>query len=380
MEALNFSCQGESHIKSGKVCQDYSYSQVYENGYSIAIVCDGHGGQRYFRSNIGAKIAAQVAKEKVSIFISGVGESLLKRQPFTQKASVSTQTENQDFNKQSSIDKAFRQLFASIIFEWNQSVLAHAKDNPILDEEKTGLEKKWISEFEAGEKLEKVYGCTLILYASTADFWFAFQIGDGKCFSMDKQAQWSEPIPWDDKCFLNKTTSICDSSAIDEFRFCYDGDGNFPVAIFLGSDGIDDSFGAEENQENFYVQILKTIVKEGRDATFKEIETTLPQLSKIGSKDDMSIAMIYNNEILPEIYPKLIDWQIQNVKSHISEEEEKIRKAASIQESLESIKDPTKQNIIDLQYAKADEKSAIETRTNYLSQLDNLLKEMDTPL
>lgn len=377
MEALNFSCQGESHIKTGKGCQDYSFSHIYENGQTIAIVCDGHGGKRYFRSDVGARIAAEVAKDKVEIFVNEVGETLLKGQPFTQKASVSTQAENQDFNKQTAIEKAFRQLFASIIYEWNQSVLSHAQASALMEEEKPGLEEKWISEFEAGENLEKVYGCTLILYASTADYWFAFQIGDGKCFSVDEEGNWMEPIPWDDRCFLNRTTSICDASAVDEFRFCYEGDGRFPAAIILASDGLDDSFGSEENQENFYVQILKSLVKEGREETLKEIETALPQLSKIGSQDDMSIAMIFNNEILPSLYPKLIQWQTNNVKAHIAEEEEKIKKANLIQESLVSVQNPTRQNIIDLQYANTDEKRAIEARTSLLSRLDALLKELN---
>lgn len=68
--------------------------------------------------------------------------------------------------------------------------------------------------------------------------------------------------------------------AIDEFRYCFDGDGKFPVAIVLGSDGIDDSFDTEENQVNFYVQTLESIVKNGIDTE----KTTFLFLS-FGSKD-----------------------------------------------------------------------------------------------
>ena len=251
MDSLNFSCQGESHIATGKVCQDYSYSKVYENGNAIAIVCDGHGGKRYFRSDIGAKIAAEVAERKVSAFIEEAGFSLLKDTPFTQCVTISEQITNQDFDKTSNIERAFRQLFGSIIYEWNAIVLEHASETPISETEKEGLEERWIKEFDSKDNLEKVYGCTLLVCAYTPQFWFAFQIGDGKCFACDENGNWSEPIPWDERCFLNKTTSLCDSSAIDEFRYCYDGTGNFPIAVILGSDGIDDSFGAEENQANF---------------------------------------------------------------------------------------------------------------------------------
>lgn len=378
MNAINFSCQGESHIATGKVCQDYSYSKVYENGNAIAIVCDGHGGKRYFRSEIGAKFAAEVTEQKVTAFIEAVGSALLSGAPLTRRSAISTQIDNREFDKQSPTERAFRQLFGSIIYEWNTLVEAHANSNPITNEEKPGLEERWITEFEKGINLEKVYGCTLIVYVYTSEFWFAFQIGDGKCFSVDQNGNWSEPIPWDERCFLNKTTSICDSGAIDEFRYCYEGDGHFPMAMILGSDGIDDSFGAEENQENFYVQILKSLVKEGLEATITEIETTLPQLSKIGSQDDMSIAMIYNQEQVNEAYPKLIKWQISNVKRLIVEENEKIAKANKIQQALDMVEHPTKQNIIDLQYANADEKRAIESRSKLQGRLDTLLEELNS--
>ena len=377
MDSLNFSCQGESHIATGKVCQDYSYSNVYENGNAIAIVCDGHGGKRYFRSDIGAKIAAEVAERKVKAFIEEVGLSLLKGAPFTQCGTISEQITNQDFDKTSNAERAFRQLFGSIIYEWNAQVLQHASQHPIEDSEKEGLEERWIKEFEAKENLEKVYGCTLLVCAYTPEFWIAFQIGDGKCFACDENGNWTEPIPWDERCFLNKTTSICDSNAIDEFRYCYEGSGRFPIAVILGSDGIDDSFGTEENQANFYVQILKSIAKSGIEATLADIESTLPQLSKIGSQDDMSIAMIFDPQIVSMSLTKLIEWQIANVKRLIAEESSKIEQANKTQQSLESVGTLTRQNMIDLQYANTDEKRAIEARTKLQSRLDTLLAELN---
>lgn len=376
MDSLNFSCQGESHIITGKVCQDYSYSNVYENGNATAIVCDGHGGKRYFRSDIGAKIAVEVTEQKVKAFIEEVGFSQIKGEPFTQHETISEQITKQDFDKTSNIERAFRQLFGSIIYEWNAVVLAHATQNPISDLEKEGLDESWIKEYEEKVNLEKVYGCTLIVYASTPDFWFAFQIGDGKCFACDSDGNWSEPIPWDDHCFLNKTTSICDSGAIDEFRYCYDGTGYFPIAVILGSDGIDDSFGSEENQANFYVQILKSIAKSGIKATRLEIETTLPQLSKIGSQDDMSIAMIVDCEKVKSALPNMIEWQIANVKRAIWAEDEKIERANKIQQSLENVDSLSRQDLINLQYANADEKRAIEAREKLQGRRDTLLNEL----
>jgi hypothetical protein len=88
------------------------------------------------------------------------------------------------------------------------------------------------------------------------DGWFAFQIGDGKCVTIHPTPSYtnlnnptpsyttltSEPIPTDDRCFLNTTTSLCDPDATTEFRFCGGNAETTPVAIFLGTDGIDDAF------------------------------------------------------------------------------------------------------------------------------------------
>lgn len=376
MRNINFSCQGESHIASGKVCQDYSYSHVYENGNAIAIVCDGHGGKRYFRSDVGAKIAAKVAEIKVNGFINQIGDSLLKGIPFTQRGTISEQIAKGDFAKSNKIDSAFRWLFGSIISEWNAIVEAHVDSNPLTEPEKSSLEERWIMDFEGKVNLEKVYGCTLMVYVYTPYYWFAFQIGDGKCFACDDRGNWTEPIPWDDNCFLNKTTSICDIGAIDEFRYCYEGDGKFPISMVLASDGIDDSFGLQENQANFYVQILKSIVTTGEESTITEIESDLPQLSKIGSQDDMSLAMVYDNVGLREVYPKLIEWQISNIKRMIEVEHAKISKAHQIQKLLVDVAQPTRQNQIDLQYANADEKRALENEEQLERRLEGLMREL----
>lgn len=374
LHSVHFSCQGESHIASGKVCQDYSYSKVYEDGNAIAIVCDGHGGKRYFRSNIGAKIAAEVTEEKVLSFITSA-KSLISGKSFTSRAAISTQINNQDFDKLGTTERAFRQLFGSIIYDWSSKVKDHALTNPITDAEKADLEESWIADFEDRRSLEKVYGCTLIVYASTPDIWFAFQIGDGKCFSINQDGSWHEPIPWDDRCFLNKTTSICDSDAIDSFRYCYEGSDQHPIAVLLGSDGIDDSFGEEENQVNFYVQILKSIVKDGIRQTEQEIQSTLPQLSKIGSQDDMSISMVADIEKIRAVYPKLIEWQINRVMRLIDIESAKIERANAVQQSMDGMENPSRQDVIALQYANTDKKRAMDAKEKLQTRLDLLRQE-----
>lgn len=376
MDCINFTCQGESHKATEKVCQDYSYSNIYENGVAIAIVCDGHGGKRYFRSDIGSRLAGEVTEKNVNIFIETIGEKLFEGKPYTSNTAIATQISNAQFEKESPIDKAFRQLFSSIIYDWNTQIINHAKSTPLSDKELGEMEQSWIDDFNKGQSLEKVYGCTLMAYIQTPIYWFAFHIGDGKCLSFDKDAKWREPIPWDDRCFLNKTTSLCDSTAIDEFRYCFQGNGEFPIAVFLGSDGMDDSFGAEENLVNFYVQIIKEIVQNNKVNVVQEIEQTLPQLSKIGSKDDMSVAIVYDKEQLTTAFPKFISWQIDSLKRVISEINRKITEKKKRVSDFEKIEEVTQKMKIEYNYAYSDMKKLYQEKSKQVKRIDILLQEL----
>lgn len=99
-----------------------------------------------------------------------------------------------------------------------------------------------------------------------------------------------EPIPWDDDCQSNVTTSICDSEAIDEFRYFFTKTP--PVATFMGSDGIDDSYASSQELHDLYSSILTIFAEHGIDIGRKEVSEFLPVLSQKGSGDDVSVAGI----------------------------------------------------------------------------------------
>jgi hypothetical protein len=184
------------------------------------------------------------------------------------------------------------------------------------------------------------------------------------------------PIPWDERCFLNKTTSLCDSNTIDEFRYCYEGDGQFPWAIFLGSDGMDDSFGEDPNLVNFYIQVIKMLVTEGKDATIVSIESDLPQLSKIGSKDDMSIAFVYNLDELKAHITDFIQYQIDIVKDSIHQMDERIEKLSDKLKAAGISINSDEKSRIEADYARQDIERATENRNKLLIKYDLLEQQL----
>lgn len=371
MRHFHFSCQGESHKATNKPCQDASCSLV-EDDLCVAVVCDGHGGERYFRSDVGARFCTAITVQAVKDFVACIDRSLLKGKPFTQERAIAEKDDNDKLN---ATDKAFRQLFASIITAWNVEIEQYTDQHPLTEEERQKLAPKYVTEFEQRKDLEKFYGCTLMAYVQTKDYWFAFHLGDGKCVSFHKELTlWKEPIPWDDRCFLNKTTSICDSDALNELRYCYQGDGKFPVAVFLGSDGMDDSFGPMENLVDFYMQVAKLLAADNQDAAHQEIEATLPELSRRGSQDDMSIAYIYDEASLSKVVQRMVKYQIRQIESAISDAQ---AKADDLRKSIAIFSDSTdEKGKINFDYAQKDLQKVLKT----IERLTAKLKQRQTEL
>lgn len=348
METIYHYCQGESHKSTEKPCQDFALAEKTDL-YSVAIVCDGHGGERYFRSQYGSEFAVKITRDAIGKFIESMSESTLNEgkanvfagAPFTAYSSATATEESLD----GGAHKALRWLFSSIISQWNDAIANHAQENDLDEWEQNHVEEKYKEEFQQKRTqpdatYEKTYGCTLMAYVQTPDYWFAFHLGDGKCVAMKKTEEglvcW-HPIPWDDKCFLNKTTSICDSEALDEFRYCYQGDGEFPLAVFLGSDGMDDSYGDGDNLNNFYIELYKLILNKGKESALKELVRDLPLISAKGSKDDMSVAAVYEDENIVDIFNLLTSYQMKKFDDQEAASNEKI---TQLTQKIASFGDP----------------------------------------
>lgn len=284
IKCFHTSCQGERHKIESAPCEDCSYSMV-QNGIAIAIVCDGHGSAEYFRSAIGAKMAAEVTVDAVLNFVKNTDKALLVGQQFSSFGA--------NENDEPLTDEAymvFRKLFTSVIYLWEKKVNEHALNNPITDEEAKSLPANYKELLTDGMFMDSPYGTTLLAYVQTPRYWFAFQIGDGKIVSFDAESKWQEPVMADKKCHDNITTSLCDFDAINEFRFCYQGDGGFPCSVFLCTDGLEDSFKSVDKLTEFYKNLLMDMAIQPEKIIIRCLNKILPQLSILCSQDDISIS------------------------------------------------------------------------------------------
>lgn len=292
------SVQGASHKKreempenkeTGRLfpCEDRSFAEQLTSvdgiKFTFLCVCDGHGGAPYFRSGRGAELAIEVLKD---ILIRNM-------------KNICTLVNQKAF------EKVKNNLAEAIVRRWKLCIDQELKENPIKEEELLLLEKEdseAAQYYRKGEDLYSIFGCTLVAAFVTDNFWYALQIGDGAIALSYYGKDFFPPVPEDPNCFLNQTTSLCDSNAKDEFRYAFGY--KLPQCIFCMSDGVENSFGSAEDlgkkfcanvaalpgkisasqpTEDDY--ILKNLFK-------KEIDDYLPVLSSKGSGDDVSVAMI----------------------------------------------------------------------------------------
>lgn len=306
-KAFHMSERGESHLHDGRVCQDSSASFSDECG-TVAVVSDGHGGCDYVRSQFGSAMACEAAVKNIRRLFENISPEAFLAEP----------------------DMMLTQLEAAIINDWNESVRSHYEANPFTEEELDCVSEKAGAAYFSGHRIERAYGATLIAAAVTRDYWFGIQIGDGKCAAFDEAGICTQPIPWDEKCFLNKTTSICGSDALRDFRHFYSE--KIPTAVFMGSDGIDDSFKNEEDMYDFYKTILYAFSISDYTQAVDELKAYLPRLSKEGSADDVSIAAWMDMDALKSVVDKI------KAESEEAEESEENKKTEEEKETIENEK------------------------------------------
>ena len=284
---FNTTALGAGHIKENKPCQDYSVSWQSKNSDAVVlVVCDGHGGDTYVRSDVGSRLAGEIALKCVKTMIlskdldwicgyKGAVASCDAEECREQRLGIHEQ------------NAVFQALFKTIYDRWEHAVEEDVKANPFTEQEKTCIGDK---------SFVKAYGTTLMVYAQTRRYWFAFQIGDGRILACDVDGDWRQIVPWDEDCFLNHTTSLCSQNPVSRFRYAFDGTCSNPVALFCCSDGVEDSYGdydlAPEHLHSYFDSLTKVFVKEGKEVTLERLKEFLPKLSQAGSKDDMSIAGI----------------------------------------------------------------------------------------
>jgi serine/threonine protein phosphatase PrpC len=290
---------GSSHTKHGKECQDFSLEVNTPKGSAaLTIVADGHGADECFRSAKGAELAAACAKLGIAEFVKQLNE----KPGIIQKPLVDTLTIGE-------FEKKLQGLVNHIIAKWHDEVDRHIKTAPFTTAELEAAGEKYHARYEKGESLHKAYGTTLIAAAITPKYWFGLHIGDGRLTALYANGSFDQPVTWDEKCFLNQTTSICDDDAAERARVfvSLNRDSAPPVAVFLCSDGVDDNYPVDDNAEHLwklYRTIALTFAEDGFESTCAQLKDLANSFATKGKGDDTSIAGIIDMDKIKHTAPR----------------------------------------------------------------------------
>lgn len=265
---FSYSVMGASHERKGIVCQDASAYKV-GNGFAAAVVADGHGGKKYFRSNVGSQCAVQAALETIEHLYADPDEF--------------------DLRFRTDHKRLIKRIEKYTIRLWNEKIMDHLDANPVTPDE---LNKFSYDEF--GEiPTESYYGSTLVCAVIARGYCWGFQIGDGSLVAVFGDGEASMIMDYEESNPANITSSLCNANAFDMFDSFYVEKS--PVAIVVSTDGLYTSFGSDRDFLDYHTIIAGQLSDSG---TFLDsLKNNMKKRSHFGTEDDISISCVYDKEL-----------------------------------------------------------------------------------
>jgi serine/threonine protein phosphatase PrpC len=270
---------GTSHLRENLPNQDAIDSDTTADGYIVLAIADGHGDARSFRSNIGAKLAAEAAKEASKAFLDRFGKL-----PIVDVRNAAEQY-----------------IPGQILKIWKGRVSEHFGSHSFSKEELDRLEERAGTEARlraiGEEEYYLAYGTTLLGALLGSRFLLAFQLGDGNIVAAsDITGKTEHVIPKDESLVANETTSLCQERPKHSlFRWgTYHFDETRPPGlVMLSTDGYFNAFASEEAFLRVGRDFLDILRNEGAQAVEKSLPTWLEEASREGSGDDITVGIAY---------------------------------------------------------------------------------------
>ena len=271
-KGFSHSVMGASHEKKGIVCQDSSAFEV-GNGYAVAVVADGHGSKKHFRSNLGSKFVTEAAVETIRQYIQDPDE----------------------FDKifLEDHDRIIKGIEKQIIYSWNNKIRTHLNENPVTMKEKSKFEYDEFDEIP----FESYYGTTLVVAVACRNYTFGFQIGDGSLVAVFEDGETSMIMDYEESNPANITSSMCNANAFTMFDSFF-VDSKKLIAIFVSTDGLYTSFGSDNDFLDYHTIIAGQLIN--IDSLLPSLKNNLVKRSHFGTEDDISMSCVFNSDVLEE--------------------------------------------------------------------------------
>ena len=266
---------GDSHRKRGTKCQDAIDWLVGKN-WAVMAIADGHGDKKCIHSDVGAKIAVDVAIETL-------------------------------FNFHETIEETKKTVFIEHIAEHYLSKLLVQSWREKVRKAHRHIEN---SEFSREEEIYELYGSTLVSALVVGNTGLFTQIGDGEILVVRSDGSVSKPLS-DDLLLGNYTNSLSLPDAVGKFRIGITRfDAGEPALVLLCSDGISNSFVNDDNFLELGSDYLELLENEGFEYVAKNLPKWSKEIGHKGSGDDVSLGILWR--CIPKIKHKTRKEEVRN--------------------------------------------------------------------
>ena len=264
---------GYSHIITNKRCQDYSASYNDEER-TIITACDGHGGNVYIRSHLGAKFASEALID----VLKDVDRYIFY------KSKRETVAENIRLN---------------VLCRWNALVEAHMEAHPISSRELVELSESEI--FSLRKTPVKAYGTTVNAAMIMGNKIFLVTLGDGGCFLLKGGAAIPAFEEDEDEPVANITNSMCQDDAYKHLSVSIHDLSGYDGALVC-TDGMINPYQSLENFGTSLVVPAVVNLLEGKTQELGEFVSRVGDSLGIG--DDVTLGILLKGKVSTRAYQR----------------------------------------------------------------------------
>jgi hypothetical protein len=260
-DVLDASVRGSAHVQRGLPNQDSVATRVMADGrVAIVAISDGHGGERYVRSDVGSQLAVEVACDALSQWTI-------------------------DARDQGATERELRdRIVPEITATWRARVDAHLTANPFTDEERER------GNAPLDDQPVVAYGATLLVALASDRSLALAQLGDGDIVLM-RGNDVVLPIEPDARLVASQTTSLCLETADDDFRCAVLPDIENLDLVLMSTDGYANSFANDDWEHEVGRDLVARVTQLGTDAIRLQLPAWVGESAK-ASGDDTSVALL----------------------------------------------------------------------------------------
>lgn len=262
---------GYSHVTANKRCQDFSASYSDEER-TIVTACDGHGGNVYIRSHLGAKFASNAVID------------------------VLREIERTAFYKAKK-EAVIENIRLNVLCRWNALVEGHLAKNPIRISEVSELTEAEILSLRKNPI--KAYGTTLNAAMILGTKLICVSIGDGGCFLVKSGVVIPAFTEDEDEPVANITYSLCQDDAFSHLSVAVHELTAYDGAVVC-TDGMINPY---QNLSNFSSGLIAPAIATLNAGKSKSLEAFVSEVgARLGTGDDVSLGIVVKDKLSSRIY------------------------------------------------------------------------------